>query len=80
MKIGEKAERKILDEENNVVDTVVFTVVESGAFQYGNQTTTVVQIGEHEERAYDTRYYIGTLENFIRDWEKNDLRSCFHLG
>ena len=45
-----------------------FTVEESGAFQYGNQTSTTVKItapnGEKSTEYYDTRYFVGELEDF----------------
>lgn len=48
--------------------TMEFTVEESGAFQYGNQTCTTVKItapdGKVSEEYYDTRYFIGELKEF----------------
>ena len=92
MTVGEKALYKVtlsdyivneLELDSNV-EWVKFEIVESGAFNYGNHTATVVSIlpasGDPERSiTYDTRYFIGSIEDvaetIIEEYYGKNLKS-----
>ena len=92
MTIGDKALYKVtlsdyivneLELDSNI-EWVRFEIVESGAFNYGNHTATVVSIlpanGDPEHSiTYDTRYFIGSTddvaETIIEDYYGKNLKS-----
>ena len=77
MKIWEERTVQITNGEKTY--NYKFTVVESGAFQYGNKTLTII---EHENGAYDTydtRYFTGTLDEFIDQWYDDNIRKDYKI-
>lgn len=81
MKKDEVAEYKIVDSGNNIIDKVTFRVHESGGFDYGNHTATVVEFEKSgNKHVFDTRYFIGTLKDFVEWYEKNELSTEYHFA
>ena len=85
MKTGEHKRMKVQEGER-LVGYIDFEVHESGAFHYGNRTTTTVTHFDSDgnekgdqTQYFDTRYFHGDLDNFIKYYEEEELRKTFHL-
>ena len=74
MKAGEKATYTVYLTDRIVKERMIpyksfevnFEAVESGAFQYGNQTTTVWVDDSGHSHHVDTRYWVGTFDKCCR--------------
>ena len=53
--------------------TILFTVEKSGAFDYGNGTCVKLEGDDvnYNNKCFDTRYFNGTLANFVDDYLKS---------
>lgn len=81
MKIGETADVKLINtaDESEVYD-YHFEVMESGAFEYGNRTCTVITCPSHEiPQSFDTRYFHGDLSDFLCWWYDNNINKDYRL-
>ena len=80
MRIGEKVKINVLDENNVVVHTLKFETVKSGAFQYGNQTSTIVTMDDTIDESIDTRYFIGDMIDFLQWYRDHRLSKKYRLA
>lgn len=64
---------------DEVIRMKQFSTIRSSAFPYGNETSTVVTTYDMTGRQtrdiefFDTRYFRGNLDDFIKFYEENDL-------
>ena len=85
MKIGEKKNIEIFGVERKMgtVGNMTFEVLQSGSFDYGNGTAVKVEYfsksGEHTKEIFDTRYFTGSLEEFVHQYEDEELASYLHF-
>ena len=81
MKIGETADVKLIKKENESESyDYHFEVVESGAFAYGNRTCTIITSPSNEiPQSFDTRYFTGSLSDFVNWWYENNINKDYRM-
>ena len=80
MKIGETKTVTIKSKERE--RKITFTTEESGAFAYGNRTAVIVHWEgkeEWEDELFDTRYFCGSLDDFIQQYYDDNINENYRL-
>jgi endo-1,4-beta-D-glucanase Y len=71
LKIGEHKKLILKIQDTRYIIEINFKVISNAGFKYGNQTAVLVNQDQTFENIFDTRYFIGSLDDFIKQWKKD---------